>query len=62
MSQMLEMRREDASPKCATCSWWDGGEANAGTCGMHSMKTLDLAVCAAHRPQRQTGEVVDEDA
>lgn len=59
MSQRLEERRADATPKCATCSWWQGGEAIAGRCSMHDMKTLDLAVCAGHRPQVQTGEVME---
>ena len=61
MSQRLALRRDDTTPKCATSSWWQGGEAHAGQCDMHQMKTLDLSVCAGHRPQRQTGDVMEDE-
>ncbi len=60
MNQRLEQRRDDATPKCATCSWWQGAFLSAGTCDVHDMKTLDLSVCSDHRPQVQTGEVMEE--
>jgi hypothetical protein len=61
----LDGRREDTSPKCATCSWWlaKGTEATAGECGQHGVKTLDLALCSGWRAQsRVEHDIIEPEA
>lgn len=51
MNPRLEVRRNDPSPKCATCSWWaqrDSSSARVAQCTLSqeiTLYTLDLSVC-----------------
>ena len=52
MNARLRTERQNTDARCANCSWWGGKDSgmSAAECGLHSMKTLDLAKCADHRP------------
>lgn len=49
MNPLLEARRRNDEPKCASCGWWQGGDASAGRCDRHDAPTLDFAVCSDWR-------------
>jgi hypothetical protein len=49
VNALLETRRENSDPKCASCREWEGRDTGkpAAMCERHKVTTLDLGVCTA---------------
>lgn len=57
MDPRLEIKLQDASPKCATCAHFGGG--TAGQCSLFQFHVLDLAVCSSWTERVELEAIAD---